>query len=211
MKNQDKGNKNQGMSFREIRYRKKREAIIESAVKLFGAKGFHGATIEEITNELTMTKGSFYYYFLTKEDILFEVHVWSLQKVLNNIIEINQRDDPPEVKIKDAISDHLKFLSQDLEGAFALQYEFPFKEKSKKKIMKMRDLYEKNFVDIVQKGIDKGVFCVKNARLATFIILGAINWFLRWYSSSGAWNMDFITQEYVDLLCNGLVGPYHTE
>ena len=54
-------------SFREIRYEEKKLAIIKSAAKAFGQKGFHASTIEDITNDLKMTKGSLYYYFSTKK------------------------------------------------------------------------------------------------------------------------------------------------
>jgi len=66
-----KANKTKSKSFREIRYEEKKLAIIKSAAKAFGQKGFHAATIEDITNELKMTKGSLYYYFSTKEELKY--------------------------------------------------------------------------------------------------------------------------------------------
>ena len=68
--------------FREIRYDEKKAAIIKSSIKAFGKKGFHATTIEDITDELKMTKGSLYYYFPTKESLLYEAHILSLEKVI---------------------------------------------------------------------------------------------------------------------------------
>ena len=192
--------------FREIRYDEKRSAIIESAIKAFGKKGFHATTIEDITDELKLTKGSLYYYFATKEDLLFEAHIFSLQKVIDNLDEINKTDHPPDVKLKMAIVGHLKILSKDLEGAFMLQHEFlHLPGEHLERILSMRDHYERNFVKIIEEGITSGLFRVKNARLAAFIVLGAINWFLRWYSSSSSWSIHDISVTYVDLFCNGFL------
>ena len=192
-------------SFREIRYEEKKLAIIKSAAKAFGQKGFHAATIEDITNDLKMTKGSLYYYFSTKEELLYNAHVLSLEKVLKNIIKINATDDPPDIKLTAAISKHLKVFATDFEGAFLLQYEFHLPEEYLEKIIAMRDNYQNNFIQIIEEGIQAGIFRARSARMAAFIILGSINWFLRWYSSSGSWSVDEISAAYVDLFSNGLL------
>jgi AcrR family transcriptional regulator len=198
-------NNEKGKSFREIRYEEKKAAIIKSAAKAFGQKGFHAATIEDITNELKMTKGSLYYYFSTKEELLYNAHLLSLEKVLQNIIEVNATDDPPDVKIKAAISKHLAVFAEDFEGAFMLQYEFHLPDEYLEKIIAMRDVYQKNFIQIIEEGIQAGVFKAQNARMTAFIILGSINWFLRWYSSSGSWSVEEISDAYINLFCNGLL------
>jgi len=192
-------------SFREIRYEEKKAAIIKSAAKAFGRKGFHAATIEDITNELKMTKGSLYYYFSTKEELLYKAHRLSLEKVLQNIIQINAIDDPPDVKLKNAISKHLEVFARDFEGAFLLQYEFHLPDEYLDKIMAMRDTYQKNFIQIIEEGTHTGIFRKQNARMTAFIILGSINWFLRWYSSTGNWTVEEIADAYIDLFCNGLL------
>lgn len=199
------GNNEKGKSFREIRYEEKKAAIIKSAAKAFGQKGFHAATIEDITNELKMTKGSLYYYFSTKEELLYNAHLLSLEKVLQNIIEVNTTDDPPDVKIKAAISKHLEVFARDFEGAFMLQYEFHLPDEYLEKIIAMRDVYQKNVIQIIEEGIQTGVFRSQNARMTAFIILGSINWFLRWYSSSGSWSVGEISDAYINLFCNGLL------
>ena len=86
-----------------------------------------------------------------------------------------------------------------------LQYEFHLPDEYLKKIIEMRDIYQRNFIQIIEEGIQAGIFKSQNARMASFIILGSINWFLRWYSSSGAWTVEDISDAYIDLFCNGLL------
>ena len=200
-----KVNKTKGKSFREIRYEEKKLAIIKSAAKAFGQKGFHAATIEDITNELKMTKGSLYYYFSTKEELLYNAHLLSLEKVLKNIIKINDTDDPPDIKLNTAIAKHLEVLATDFEGAFLLQYEFHLPKEYLDEVNALRDTYQKNFIQIIEEGIQTGIFKPQNARMVAFIILGSINWFLRWYSSTGQWSVKQIANAYVDLFCKGLL------
>ena len=204
-KKKKKANKIKGKSFREIRYEEKKLAIIKSAAKAFGQKGFHAATIEDITNDLKMTKGSLYYYFSTKEELLYNAHLLSLEKVLKNIIKINDTDDPPDIKLNTAITKHLEVLATDFEGAFLLQYEFHLPDEYLDEVNALRDTYQKNFIQIIEEGIRTGIFKPQNARMVAFIILGSINWFLRWYSSTGRWSVKQISNAYIDLFCKGLL------
>ncbi|OPY74361.1 MAG: Fatty acid metabolism regulator protein [Syntrophorhabdus sp. PtaU1.Bin058] len=46
------------------------DRIMEHAIKLFLKKGYHGTTIDDITRSARLTKGSFYWYFRSKEEML---------------------------------------------------------------------------------------------------------------------------------------------
>lgn len=51
----------------------KKQEIILVAVELFSKKGYEHTSVEEIAKESGMAKGSFYKYFHSKDDLLFEV------------------------------------------------------------------------------------------------------------------------------------------
>ncbi|MFA6504938.1 MAG: TetR/AcrR family transcriptional regulator [Treponemataceae bacterium] len=51
---------------------KTKNAVRESALRLFDEKGFDSVTIEEITQKAGVAKGSFYTYFSTKSDIIVD-------------------------------------------------------------------------------------------------------------------------------------------
>lgn len=192
-------------SFRQIRYEEKKEAIIKSAAKAFGRKDFQAATIEEIAKEIKMTKGSLYYYFSTKEELLYQTHLLSLNQVIENIEKINRTDDPPHLKMEKAIRQHLEVFAKDYEGAFLLQQEYNLPEPYRREIISLRDHYQNNFIKIIEEGVRKGVFEVRNIKMAAFCMLGAINWFLRWYSSSGKLSAEEIALAFRDFFFKGLL------
>ena len=66
----------------------KKKKILEKAIELFGETGYLKTTVEEITNSLNISKGSFYTYFDSKESLLlgilnylFEQHCMILDRV----------------------------------------------------------------------------------------------------------------------------------
>ena len=64
--------------------RQRRVEILESAATAFRRRGYHGASMGEIARALRMTKGSLYYYFKNKEEILFFCHDYSLDILLEH-------------------------------------------------------------------------------------------------------------------------------
>ena len=49
------------------------DAIYQSTIKLIKEKGLRSVTVDEITQNVNIAKGSFYKYYLTKEECLYQV------------------------------------------------------------------------------------------------------------------------------------------
>ena len=70
---------------------RKRVEILRSAAAAFRRRGYHGASVDEIARALHMTKGNLYYYFESKEEILYFCHDYSLDILLRLLDEACQR------------------------------------------------------------------------------------------------------------------------
>lgn len=191
----------------DSRFGRRRAAIIKSAAHVFGRKGFHATTLEEIAADLQVTKASLYYYFSTKEELLYEVHLLSMQDVLGRLERIRVAQDSPVAQLEAAVTEHLRVLAGDYEGAFLLQQEYELPAEYREEIIRLRDRYERALLEIVQEGERQRVFRVKDARVAVRMLLGAINWFLRWYRAGGRLTVDEIAAAYVDFVFYGLLAP----
>ena len=64
--------------------------IFNTAVKLFSSKGYDNTSVEEITAIAGVAKGSLYYHFAKKEDILYMLLEEGV-KLLKNNIEIKTK------------------------------------------------------------------------------------------------------------------------
>ena len=51
-------------------YNERRNEILDVAGKLFSTKGYSKCTVNDIINEVGIAKGTFYYYFNSKEEVL---------------------------------------------------------------------------------------------------------------------------------------------
>lgn len=59
-----------------------RERILEAAVKVFATKGYHDTKVDDIVSESNTSKGSFYFYFPSKQDIFL-----ALSDTFTNLLE----------------------------------------------------------------------------------------------------------------------------
>ena len=65
---------------------KKKEAILESAVKIFALNGYNNTRLEQITHDLQLSDKAIYYYFSSKGDLFIEV-ILLIQQQLNQLIK----------------------------------------------------------------------------------------------------------------------------
>lgn len=66
----------------------RKNEILDMAEKLFRIKGYEKCTIMDIINEVGIAKGTFYYYFKSKEEVLDAVVLRYVDIIRNNAEEI---------------------------------------------------------------------------------------------------------------------------
>ncbi len=192
------------MSLRELKAARRRQEILRSAARAFKKKGFYATTMEDIASELLMTQGSLYYYFKSKEEILYECHRLSMQQILDTLEWVRGAEAPAAVKIRTLVEEHVAVLIDDLQAS-AMALEFTaLGEPYLSRIIAMRDRYEDGFRRILREGIEAGEFVPVNPRLAGFMILGGINWIARWFDPRGPLSPQTVAQHFADLFLRAL-------
>lgn len=82
----------QKLGLRERKKQQTRDALLESAMKLFTEKGYRATSIEEITGNANYAQRTFFLHFSSKEDILFP-HNKELIEDLKDVF-MNRGDTP---------------------------------------------------------------------------------------------------------------------
>lgn len=82
---------------RNCEKKKKRDKILEKSWELFMVNGYEETKIERITKEVGISKGSFYTYFKTKEDVLFSILEKIEIEIENLLKKINVSKEPSKI------------------------------------------------------------------------------------------------------------------
>lgn len=54
-----------------------------ASIELFEQNGFSETSIQDIVDALGVTKGTFYYYFTSKEELLMDIHLRYIERLLD--------------------------------------------------------------------------------------------------------------------------------
>ncbi len=88
------------MSLRERKKMRTRALIQEEALRLFLEKGFEATTVEEIARAAEISPGTFFNYFQTKEDVVFQD---DLDPVLLEALQVEPASPGPVAALREAI------------------------------------------------------------------------------------------------------------
>ncbi len=104
-----------------------KERILAAAKELFLARGYGATTVDAICEKAGLTKGSFYHFFESKEELGLAVLDWSLQRGGRMLAEGPHREIADPVERALAFVDHIANCSPELWsggcllGSFALE------------------------------------------------------------------------------------------
>ncbi|MGP8337397.1 MAG: TetR/AcrR family transcriptional regulator [Methanosarcinaceae archaeon] len=99
------------MSLREKKKIETKKKIFEIAGRLFKEKGFENTTVDEITKEAGIAKGTFFNYFPTKEALL--LYFGEQKEVL--ICSIIENETTKNIPIREKIKNVLVFIAESCE------------------------------------------------------------------------------------------------
>lgn len=182
---------------------RRRDEILDAALDAFRERGYHATTLDVIALRLGVRKTALYHYFPDKEAILYECHKASLAQ-LDRILRDTRRLPSVAARLRAVVREHVRVMIETLHGsplAFEVTALSPARQKE---IIAARDRYERHLRGLIERGIRDGSFRRVDPKLATFAILGAINWIARWYRPEGPSQAPEVGEEFAEQLVGGL-------
>lgn len=183
-----------------------REDILEAAAQVFRQKGFHGASMNDIADAVSLQKASLYHHVTSKQEILLEILARALQLLLDRISPIAVQELPADEKLRRMIHEYMQILAENGDLATVLLFEHRALERRQRaRHVPTRDKFELLWRDVLAEGVAGGVFKCGDIPLAVRALLGLMNWTITWYHPDGAKTIEQIADDYSDLLLNGLL------
>jgi AcrR family transcriptional regulator len=156
----------------EILVKQKRDEIIQAASKVFSEKGYHQATIKDISEVSGLGPGTIYNYVKKKEDILYLIYNKLTMVLTENLVEtIKNKDDPLE-QLKEALEKTIEIVWDNQELILLMYQETAALDKeSLYNVLHRESDYVTLMEKILESGRKKGVIQNNNIQLAADIIV----------------------------------------
>jgi len=164
----------------------KKNKICEKAVKLIAKKGYEKTSIDDVIHSCKIAKGTFYYYFKSKED-MFAYCINNKDNIfLNNLKEKVKNIPDATQKLKVVIEDRANYVIENIDLCRIEISELWCKEHKWKNIIisNLDYEYSQMIKDILLEGISKECFnknididstalCIANT-----LTFSSINWLI---------------------------------
>ncbi|WP_026695735.1 TetR/AcrR family transcriptional regulator [Peribacillus kribbensis] len=184
-----------------------KDKLTAAAIRLFEKKGFSTTSIQDIVEAVGVTKGSFYYYFPSKEELLKDIHQGYIDDLVKRQ-EMILQDDSKTGKDKLFEMVHLLITEIKDHGASAKVF---FREirhlnqENYETITEKRDQFRFNIERLLKEGVQKGEFSPElNIPIIAFGILGIINWSYQWYNPEGTEKPRDVAAAFTNMILHGI-------
>ena len=185
------------------------ESLIQNATELFASRGYDATSVNDIVEAASVTKGALYYYFDTKEDLLFAIHQRFISAEMAQAQKILAQKLEPVERLRRLIISLIESIAQ-----FRNEVTVFFREMHRlspqlfEQVATIRDRYEAIFEQTMRDGQAYGIFrpdC--DARLMTLALFGQCNWTYTWMKMEGPLSPGQIGEQFADIFLKGVMMP----
>lgn len=181
--------------------------IKQESILLFEKKGFSETSIQDIVEALGVTKGTFYYYFQSKEELLMDIHLG----YIDDLLERQQKIIASGTKSRDILVGIVELLIGDIEehgpsGRVFFREMRHLGEANAEEVKRKRERFRLEIEGLIRKGIQESEFRSGiQPDIAAFAILGVTNWSYQWFHPGGAIPADRLAEIFSDMVLNGII------
>lgn len=191
----------------QSRYDQKLVYLLKTSAAIFAEKGYHSTSIRDIARATGMSLSGLYYYFGSKEELLFLIQDYCFSTVMENCRRLIDGDEDPVRRLKLFIENHLNYFVNNMNEMKVLSHEA---NSIRGDLLKKVNASKREYVDLAMDLIAdigrqfraEGV----DVRVATFSLFGMMNWIYNWYNPRKDVDVTGLSQNMTRLFLTGFLG-----
>lgn len=181
-------------------------AILEQATALFYEFGYPNTSIRDIAQSLNINNPSIYYYFNSKENLLFEIIEFIGLEVVKELEEVVATVNDPVTRLATMVSRHIHLNIQERKKIKVFIEEgYHLSGKFKDRILFLnRKIYHNYYYQLKIMG-EQNLLTSDKYSIMAFTILGAINWAYRWFKEDGSSSKEEVAKTITHSIFSGII------
>lgn len=186
---------------------RRRKQIIDGAIKVFTAKGFHNATVREIAEEAGLTMGSLYNYINTKEDIIYFVYDYITTILRKEVTEAIFNVDDPRKRLCAALKQNLDSVHRHQDVVMFIYKASTFLSRERlHEVLSQETEYIHLFEDLLRDYFGEETVSEDRIRLAADLLtyIPVIMTFRRWSLRRRFEHMDRVMEDILSFVFHGI-------
>jgi AcrR family transcriptional regulator len=189
---------------RDEQFRLKRNALLREAAGAFAARGYHATSLDDVAASLGVTKAALYHYVRSKQEILFECHMRSMDLGDEALEYARAHGRNGFERVTTLARRYIELITGEMGRMAALSEYDALDDRSKEIIAARRDRWDRAMREMIAEGVADGSIRAVDPKLAVFYFMGAVNWMTRWYRPDGGAAGAEIATTFSDLFGEGI-------
>ncbi len=168
--------------------RRRDREVLEAAAKVFHARGYADASVQDIADELGILKGSLYHYIDSKEDLLFWLLAETHDDVQGILDEVAAATDlSPLEALGEYVRRQVDYTSRNLARMSIYYHDSDQLSADRhKELISKRRTHEAFVTGLIEAAqADGSAATGTDPRLVANFVFGSMIWVYRWYKPGG--------------------------
>lgn len=189
-----------------LKAKTRKEDILKAAARLFRKTGYKATSMRDIAREVGIEAPSLYNHIKSKEELLSNMLLELANEFVSGMKDILAKQLNPTETLKLLIDLHIDITVAKTNQISLLTDEWRhLNQDSKEEYLRLRNLYEEDFVKVLHYGMNQGLFKKIEVSVTLFSILSTLRSFYAWYTVQESKNLEEIKDQFHSILLNGLV------
>ncbi|WP_436771735.1 TetR/AcrR family transcriptional regulator [Yinghuangia sp. YIM S09857] len=183
-----------------------RDEIRGTATRLFGVRGIGAVTLQEIADELGVSKAALYHYFPNKEALVRAIFEDWARVGTDRISAVVVLDEPASVRLRRMIELHVLGLTRDLDlYRLGFRDEDQLPDSAREVFDKFKRDVDTAVRTVIREGVADGEFMAVDPKIAGFAAIGMCNWMFKWYRPDGEYTAEELAAMLARFALGGLL------
>ncbi len=185
---------------------KRASHVYRVAAEIMCDKGYGATSMNDIAEAAGLTKAGIYHYIRGKEDLLFEIMMYAMDNVEQNIIAPARLVEDAEERLRTIIEQHTRSVIEGVGAITIVLEEMTALTAPHRRQIKAR---KRAYFEFIRETLDQlareGKMRAVSSTTAAFSILGMILWISRWYRRDGPISPEEALRDYLELGMNAVL------
>jgi len=182
------------------------QEIYLTAAQMFVERGFESTSLTDIADALKITKAGLYYYFESKQELLYRIVTLGLDSVKNEVLDPAREMENAEERLKFIILNHARLAAEGNHAVIIISHEINALTFTQREtiLKRRRDYFDFVRDTLIELEKDEKLYDI-DITTATFTLFGMILWLSRWFRPNGKLSVEKVSQDVCEMALKGLL------
>lgn len=186
----------------------RRVDMYRTAAQIFRDHGFDATSVSDVARALGLTKAGLYHHFESKEALLFEILMFGLDAVRDEVLSPVAQIRDPEERLRQLILRHARIITRGRGAVAHIGDEVRALPPATRRRVEQR---MRVYLDLILRTLDElkaaGRLQPVDRTIAAFSVIGMILWLPRWFRQNGRLTQEQVAAGIARIALRGLIVP----